>query len=271
MLLILSTSILGQGGLDILAQPRHAASAAMGLNSDPIRQPHYLAAQNNEPIAVLNMWSWVADVSGLGLNIESGSWAAGIHVYRAGELEVRDEIPIRDPVSRFDYSLVSSGLGYGRSLDDLEIGVGLELIRERSLNASAWGVVLNTSASYPLIAGLQTSAGIRHLGGMQDLNTEASDLPTELWLRVNKNLDQLDLNLELNSGPAPVHMAGSYQLIRTIQLLAGLQLETGSEGLDLHPSTGLLINRHEFSLGFALSDLAHPLGMRQHYSLYWNF
>lgn len=270
LLTIMTASLLAQGGLDILNQPQNALSAGLGLNLDPLRQPHLLAAEKRLPQATLGTWSRADQVSGADVNLEGTSMAAGLRVISVTDIEVRENRPTLDPISTFDYSLITANAAYGHQFGALQAGVGFQVLRERSLGASALGFALHVSAEYPLLSGWTTAAGIRNLGIMGKLENEASEIPAEAWLRIARQVGKLHLQSELNSGPVPLHLGTDFELARTIHLLGGLQLETAEE-LALRPSAGLVVSLQQFRLGFALSDLAHPLGMRQHYTLFWNF
>lgn len=271
VILFSGTSLFGQGGLDVLGQARSAPDAALGLTQDVLRQPHLLNAEGGQSETILSAWSWIADIGGLDLVARNNNTALAIDVLRVGDLEYRGETPSSEPISNFQYSLVELSAAYGKEFGKLSSGVGVSLIRERSLNSSALGAALHFSVEYPLLQGFNSSAGIRHLGRMQNLNNESSKLPTEVWASLSRSFNQSRVVIELNTGPTPIQIGASYDLIRTLRLMGGVQVENSDDGAQLHPSVGFLLTAQQFKLGFALSDLLHDVGMRQHYTLYWDF
>jgi hypothetical protein len=271
LLLVLSSFVLAQGGLDILEQPVHARAAAVGINDDALRNPHLLADPGLQHQVVLAAWSRISDVGGVQLESQQQRWAFGLDVVRVGDLEARGNTPSVEPLNTFQYSVLRANAAYGWNVQGLAVGVALEAIQERSQDASALGFATNISASYPVLSSIYTAAGLRHLGRMADLNSQRSDLPTEAWIHFRKSFDQIDVELEFNTGPAPLKAGVDVGVIRILHFMGGLQFENADDGIRLHPSLGFVLDRQQFSLGFALSDLTHSLGMRQHFSLYWNF
>lgn len=270
MMLIMVGMAWSQTGFDILSTPTDARDASLGLTLNPIVKPTRILT-HPEASVTLSVWNWVADIQGAYMGIALKNAQLSFQATNSGVLEYRDDTPSEEPLSTFEYNVFNTGGAYAREMGALTLGVGGELVHERSLNASATSLSLNLAAAYPLGDHLLLSSGIRHFGASGKLDQESTTFPTEGWLELDANFDHLSLLAEFNSGSFPAAMGLSYSLMGTFQLMGGMQIESADPDVQFHPSAGFTANWSNFTLGYSLYQLTHSLGPRHFISLFWNY
>jgi|FLOH01.1.fsa_nt_gi hypothetical protein len=262
--------LFGQSGFDILNIPTDARGAALGMSLSPTVKPTRILT-HPEQSATLSVWNWVADVQGAYIGLGLKNVFLNFQAISSGELEYRKDVPSEEPLSTFQYPIYNTGGSYALELGDFILGLGGELVYERTLNASATGLSLNLATAYSLNQSLLLSAGLRHFGTTGKLVNESSTLPTELWLAVDADLNNLTLLAELNDGPIPAAIGASYSLLDKFEILGGLQVEAADSETRLHPSAGFTTVWTSFRIGYAIYQMDNNLGPRHYISLYWNY
>jgi len=269
-LVIISGFVIGQSSFDILNTPTDSRDAALGINLNPTVKPTRLLT-NPERTITLNVWNWVADVQGAYIGIARENTHFSVQALHSGELEYRNEIPTVEPLSTFEYTLFDLGISHARRWKQIAIGLGAELIYERTLNASSTGLSFNLDAAYKLNKVLMLSGGLRHFGISGELETEETALPTEVWLEMDAELSNFSALAEINSGSFPLALGLNYPIIRGFEIAAGVQLELSEFQTKIHPSSGFTLEWTNFELGYAIYQLDHNLGPRHFISLFWNY
>ncbi|MCF7807288.1 MAG: hypothetical protein K9N38_02050 [Candidatus Marinimicrobia bacterium] len=270
LIIVLIGLVNGQSSWDVLTLPTDARDAALGINLNPLVRPAELAG-DTEPEMTLSGWSWIEDIQGAHLGVELQQAFLGVTAVNFGEFEYRDDVPSLEPLSTFGYSIFSFGGAYALEWDQLRLGLATELLYERTVNASSVGLSMNLSGAYPISDQLQVGAGMRHLGLVSALDSEATDLPTEAWLAGKVYINELDLYTELSSGSFPLSLGMSYEFADIFEAIGGLQLESTEPSLRVHPSIGFTVNLANFRLGYSNYQMSHKLGSRHFLSLYWNY
>jgi hypothetical protein len=262
--------VWSQTGFDILSTPTDARDASLGLTLNPIIKPTRILT-HPEASVTLSVWNWVADIQGAYMGIALDNIHLSFQAMNSGELELRNDIPTEEPLSTFQYNIFNTGAGYAREMGPVILGLGAELVYERSLNASATSLSLNLAAAYPVGDHFILSSGMRHFGISGELDKESTSLPSELWLEVDADFNQLSVMTEINSGSFPAAVGLSYSLMDKFQLMGGIQLESADPDLRLHPSAGFTADWSNFTLGYSIYQLNHTLGARHFISLFWNY
>jgi len=260
----------GQSSLDILSTPTDTRDAALGINLSPSVKPTRILTHPNQSVT-LNVWNWVADIQGATMGIGLDNTFLGVQAMHSGEIEVRDKIPTEQPLSTFEYTLFDMSAAHAHQWQDVTIGLGAQLIYERTLNASATGLAFNFAAAYQLSDKYLVSGGIRHFGVTGKLDEESTDLPTELWAGVDAQFENFSVLMELNNGPIPTSAGVSYALFKRFELMAGIQVESTDPSATVHPSAGFTASWTNFTLGYAIYQMDHTLGPRQFITLYWDY
>jgi len=270
ILAVLNTVLFGQSSYDILGVPTTAKDAALGINLNPIVRPTAISSSEDR-VVTLNGWSWIADIQSAYLGVDLANMHVGVRSVNFGEFEYRNEIPSDDPISTFGYSLFSIGGAYAYELNSFIIGLGAELVYERTLNASATGLSLNLAAAYPVSDNLGISTGLRHLGTTEELDTAATALPTEIWFGADLQLNEFSVLTELSSGVYPLALGVSYRFADIFDVMGGLQVELADPSVRMHPSLGFSVDWTNFTLGYTNYQMNHRLGSRHFFSLYWRY
>ncbi len=262
--------VWGQSGFDILSTPTDARDASLGLSLNPIIKPTRILT-HPESAVTLSVWNWVADIQGAYMGIALDHTYLSFQAMNSGELEYRNDIPTEEPLSTFQYNLFNTGGAYAKEVGPFILGLGGELVYERSLNASASSLALNLAAAYPVNDHLNVSSGLRHFGVSGKLDEESTTLPAEMWLEADANFDQLSLLTEINTGAFPFAAGLSYSLLNKFELMGGFQLESADPDMRIYSSAGFTAEWSNFTLGYSIYQLNHTLGARHFISLFWNY
>lgn len=270
ILLSITAVVMSQSGFDILSTPTDSRDAALGLTLNPTVKPTRIIT-HPESAVTLSVWNWVADVQGafMGVALENAHFS--FQALNSGELEYRNDIPSDEPLSTFQYNIFNTGGAYAQQFGEIVLGVGAEIVYERTLNASSKGLSINLAAAYPLNDKFIFSAGLRHIGITDELDDESSDLPSEIWTSVDANFNNLKVLAELNSGSIPNAFGVSYTLMENFEFMGGLQVESADSEMRLHPSAGFSAKWTSFTLGYSIYQMNHNLGPRHFISLFWNY
>jgi len=274
-LIILLTLVglsLGQSSFDILNAPTDARDAALGISLNPTVKPARLIS-NPEKIVTLSVWNWVADIQGAYIGISRENNHFSVQALHSGELEYRNELPSEEPISTFEYTLFNLGAAHAHQWDKVSLGLGAEIIYERTLNSSATGLSLNLASSYALSNNLLLGGGLRHWGVTGKLDTENTTLPSEAWLSLDMDISsKASTMLEVNTGSFPLAIGMIYPILDGFEIMAGLQVEAFSEPSTIvHPSAGFTADWSSFTLGYSIYQIDHNLGPRHFITLYWNY
>jgi len=262
--------VWSQSGFDILSTPTDARDASLGLTLNPTVKPTRILT-HPESTMTLSVWNWVDDVQGAYMGIALNNAHLSFQAFNSGELEYRNEIPTEEPISTFQYNIFNTGGSYARDLGPIIIGLGGELVYERSLNASATSLSINVAAAYSLNESFFFSGGLRHFGISGKLDEENTQLPAEVWVELDAQFGDLSLLSEVNSGSMPVAMGLSYSLLNKFEFMGGFQIEPADPDLRIHPSAGFTADWANFTLGYSIYQLNHALGARHFISLFWNY
>lgn len=270
IVLAMAGMVWSQTGFDILSTPTDARDASLGLTLNPTIKPTRNLT-HPESSVTLSVWNWVADIQGAYMGIALNNAHLNFQAMNSGELEFRNEIPTEEPLSTFEYNLFNAGGGYAREMGPVILGLGGELVYERSLNASATSLSLNLAAAYRLGDHLLLSSGLRHFGISGKLDEESTSLPSEIWAEVDADFNQLSVMAEINNGSIPGAVGLSYSLLDRFELMGGVQIEPADPDLRIHPSAGFTADWSSFTLGYSIYQLNHTLGARHFITLFWNY
>lgn len=125
--------------------------------------------------------AWVGDVQlfNLGARIQagpSGGFGVAITSSSTSTLEARDQPG--PPAGTFDAQFVSAGIGYGRAFGPVRAGVTAKYLSEEIYTERANGYAFDLGLQVDLIPELLWfGAAAQHLGKMNELNIEATDIP----------------------------------------------------------------------------------------------
>lgn len=272
--IILSLTMIGmvwcQSGFDILSTPTDARDASLGLSLNPTVKPTRILT-HPEHAVTLSVWNWVADIQGAYMGIALDNAHLSFQAMNSGELEYRNDIPTEEPLSTFQYNLFNTGGAYARAWGPVILGLGAELVYERTLNASATSLSLNLAAAYPLSNNFLVSGGFRHFGVSGELDEESTELPSAMWLEADANFKQLNILAEISNGSFPAAFGLSYSLMEKFELMGGIQIESADPDIRIHPSAGFTADWSNFTFGYSMYQLNHTLGARHFISLFWNY
>ncbi|MCF7826897.1 MAG: hypothetical protein K9M55_08390 [Candidatus Marinimicrobia bacterium] len=272
--ILLAMTMMGmvwaQSGFDILSTPTDARDASLGLSLNPIVKPTRLIT-HPEAAVTLSVWNWVADIQGAYMGVALDKVHLSFQAMDSGELEYRDDIPTEEPLSTFQYNLFNTGAAYAREWGPVILGLGAELLHERTLNASATSLSLNLAAAYPINDHLLVSGGLSHFGVSGQLDEESTQFPTDLWLEVEANFNHLTILNEVNNGSFPTSLGVSYSIMERFELMGGIQIESADPDLRVYPSGGFTMEWSTFTLGYSIYQMNHSLGPRHFISLFWNY
>lgn len=269
-LIIMVSVVLGQSGFDILNTPTDARDAALGINLNPTVKPTRILT-HPEYNATLNVWNWVADIQGAYLGLGLKNAYINVQAMHSGELENRGNIPSEDPLSTFEYTLINLGGAHAHQWQRLTLGLGAELVYERSLNASATGLSVNLAGAYEISSRYLVSGGIRHFGITGKLDEESTSLPTELWTELDAEFEKFSVVAEVNNGSIPTALGVTFPFIDAFEIMAGLQVEATEPSISIHPSIGFTAAWTSFTFGYTIYQADHNLGPRHFVTLYWNY
>jgi len=272
--ILLALTMMGmvwaQSGFDILSTPTDARDASLGLALNPIVKPTRLIT-HPETAVTLSVWNWVADIQGAYIGVALDKLHLSFQAMDSGELEYRDDIPTEEPLSTFQYNLFNTGAAYARELGPVILGLGAELLHERTLNASATSLSLNLAAAYPLSDHLLVTGGLSHFGMSGQLDEESTTFPTELWLEIEASYNNLSVLSEVNNGSFPTSLGVSYSIMERFELMGGIQIESADPDPRVYPSGGFTMEWSTFTLGYSIYQMNHNLGPRHFISLFWNY
>lgn len=260
----------GQSGLDILSTPTDARDASLGMTLNPTVKPTRILT-NPESVVTLSVWNWVSDIQGAYMGLAMNHAHLSFQATNSGELEYRNEVPTDEPLSTFQYNIFNTGGAYAGYFGPFILGIGGELVYERSLNANSTNLSLNIAGAFPVNETLIASAGVRHFGMGSNLDEESTQLPSELWLEIDAIINEVMVMAEFNNGSFPAALGLSYTLLDKFELMGGFQLEPADPDLRIHPSAGFTADWSNFTLGYSIYQLNHTLGARHFISLYWNY
>ena len=270
LILLMMSIVMSQSGFDILSTPTDSRDAALGLNLNQTAKPTRILT-HPQAVATLSVWNWVADVQGAYIGVALPNMHLSFQAMNSGEIEYRNDIPSEEPISTFQYNLFSTGGAYARQVGSLILGLGAELVYERTLNASAAGLSLNLATAYELNQNFLLSGGFRHLGVMGDLDEESTELPSEIWMAVDATFSDLSVLAEINNGPIPNALGISYSILNNFELMGGLQVEASEPDMRVLPSAGFSAAWSSFTLGYSIYHINHNLGPRHFISLFWSY
>ncbi len=270
ILLTIFSITLSQSSFDILNTPTDTRDAALGINLNPTVKPTRILT-HPEHVVTLSVWNWVADIQGAYIGIGLNNVHVSIQALHSGELEYRNDIPSEDPISTFEYTLFNMGGAYAQQWKQFTLGLGTELVYERTLNASSTGLSFNLAAAYAINENFQLSGGFRHFGITGKLVEESTTLPTEVWAEVDADYGQLAILTEINTGSIPLAAGLSYSLLDNFELLGGIQIEPADPSINFHPSGGFTAAWTNFTLGYTIYQMDHNLGPRHFITLYWSY
>ncbi|NQV14719.1 hypothetical protein HQ531_04610 [bacterium] len=270
IILAVVSSCMAQSSFDILNTPTDTRDAALGISLNPIVKPTRILTHPEHQVT-LSVWNWVEDIQGAYIGIDMKQAHFSVQAMHSGELELRNEIPSEDPISTFEYTLFNSGGAYAHQFKQFTLGLGAELIYERSLNTSATGLSLNLAAAYALNESIILSGGFRHFGVTGKLDEESTTLPSEIWGELDAEFGSLTLLTEVSNGSFPLASGLSYPLTEGFEFLGGLQIEMADPSVRIHPSAGFTSAWNSFSLGYGIYQIDHRLGLRHFVTLYWSY
>lgn len=262
--------IMGQSSFDILNTPTDSRDAALGISLNPTVKATRILTDPEHRLT-FNVWNWVADIQGIYIGLGMQNTHLSLQALHSGELEYRDEVPTVDPLSTFEYALFNIGVSHARQWNNIYLGLGGEIIYERTLNASSTGLSMNVDAAYDLNERLLLSGGLRHWGISGKLDEENTTLPAEAWIGLDAGMSKFSIFTEINSGSFPLAVGMSYPILEGFELSAGTQLEFSDPQIKIHPSTGFRLALTNFELGYTIYQLDHNLGPRHYFSLYWAY
>ncbi len=262
--------VWSQSGLDILSTPTDARDASLGLTLNPTVKPTRMLS-HPESAVTFSVWNWVADIQGAYMGIALENVHLSFQAMNSGELEYRNEIPTEEPLSTFQYNIFNTGAAYARELGPLILGLGAELVYERTLNASASSLAINLATAYKLSDGLLISGGLSHFGISGELDEQSTGLPSEMWIAADVNFNAVSVMAEVNNGSFPTAVGLSYALLENFEFMAGIQIESADPDLRVYPSAGFTADWSNFSLGYCIYQMNHTLGARHFISLFWNY
>ncbi len=132
-------------------------------------------------LAGFSYTAWVGDVRlfNLGARIRAGrhgAFGVAITSSATSDIEARDTPGF--PSGTFDAQFVSAGLGYGRQFGPVRAGVTAKYLSEEIYTESANGYAFDFGVQAEVIKRTAwVGAAAQHLGKMNDLYTEATELP----------------------------------------------------------------------------------------------
>ncbi len=189
ILLLTGNQAMGQeGGLAFLRIGTNAAAGAMGdaqvsNSSDAFStywNPAGLAAATSNS-AALSHHIWVAQSRTYTVTSRFSSGPKGgvglfVTALDSGDLDARENPGPSDGV--FDAQFVSFGAAYGRSFGPVRFGVTAKYLSERIFANSATGYAFDFGFQADLLDnGIKIGAALQNVGEMNELNTEATELP----------------------------------------------------------------------------------------------
>ena len=279
----------GNGLAFLTLDPDPAGQAAGGAYSaaaagpfSPLFNPAGLASGNRNGIA-LTFQDWIGDARTLGIAGRFGlgeKGGAGLYVLStsSGDLEARDRPGPAEGTFEVQYFAV--GAGVARQFGPVLVGVAGKVLSERVFDSSASGFAFDGGVQIEAMDGFRIGAAVQHLGKMNELETEATPLPTTFRggasLRPFRLMAATESTALLStafhaevvhrteqSDPTQIHIGGEATLFDMLTLRGGYV--SGDPVRSLSAGAGLVVGA--FHLNYAMLPLDTGFGTGQLISL----
>ena len=248
-LLILPVA-LSATGLPSLRLSGGARAGAMAEATSALPDAQALnpaALQSRGQSAAFSHAAWIENISQDYLHLtwarEQSVWGLSGQLWQTDDLERRTG-PSAAPLGRFGVYEGAAGLSYARAMDRLRLGLRLNFIRQSISTDNASGAAADFGLIYALSSHLNLGATLRNLGGMGNLNRQATDLPLEARLgAAYTGINDLLIAVEAQQardGDLTLHVGGEYRAGERLRLRAGYQ---SAENRNLSAGLGLVTGR----------------------------
>lgn len=256
------------------------ASASNDLTALFYNPSRLVSTEMNEVMFMHNEWiqDVRSEVGGIKWEMFSLPWAVGFNVTTVSDIEVRNKPG--EPVSTFNANYFFASLSSGFTvIDNLDFGATVKYIYEGILSSEAKGFGFDFGINYlTSVKGLSVSSVIKNLGSMNELENEASQLPTEF--RVGpvyqfgiKSVEFLDfiavaeLLKYLETDDIHFNLGGDIIYNKIISLRVGYQTGFETRGF----TAGLGISWGNLNFDFAYLPFSLGLGNASLFSIQFKF
>lgn len=191
--------------------------------------------------------AWIQDISQDYLH---WAWARGQSVWGlSGQLWQSNDLerrigPAAAPLGRFGVYEGAAGLSYARHMHKMRLGLRLNLIRQSISTDNASGAAADFGLLYNINSHLRLGSTLRNLGGMGNLDQQATDLPLEARFgAAYSGITDLLIAIEAQQARGSdltFHLGGEYRVGARLRLRAGYQ---STENRNLSAGLGLVTGR----------------------------
>ncbi len=250
ILLTLNSSLIAAEAMNILLIPSSVRTAYLPL---PER------VQDASRFELLySQWLYDSYVSSFGW--QNGQSLLQARLLQSGDIEIRGEQPVDEPVATTDY--FSGALTYGHWLDyqDWRFYAAACLLYERLWYASAFGGAADLILSRNVSEKITFTAGARHLGQMNVLDEDATPLP----MRFFGGGSYMEKHFSLAAyGQMNRHQETGFVLHSSVNLLDAAELNISYSSFEKAVMAGAALLVNEWTLGFSFvwfqENLQNPL------------
>jgi hypothetical protein len=255
------------------------ASASNDLTALFYNPSRLVSTEMNEVMFMHNEWiqDVRSEVGGIKWEMFSLPWAVGFNVTTVSDIEVRNKPG--EPISTFNANYFFASLSSGFTvIDNLDFGATVKYIYEGILSSEAKGFGFDFGLNYlSPIEGLTVSSVVKNLGSMNELENEATQLPTEFRVgpAYQFGIESTKLNFiavaellkYLETDDIHINLGGDIIYNKLISLRAGYQTGFESRGF----TAGLGIMWGNLNFDYAYLPFSLGLGNASLFSIQFKF
>jgi hypothetical protein len=257
------------GGLAFLRIGTNAKAASMGDTQVAYSRDAFSTYWNPAGLAAATMnsvsisyHSWIADTRtyALAARLGAGSRGAfGLFATAQGSSGLEARTAPGAPDGTFSVQFVSTGVSYGHRAGPLRAGVTVKYLTERIFDRASDGYAFDFGVQSDLLGGgLQLGAALQHVGAMQPLAAQATELPKTLRagaavspFHILGSDDDAVLLRALLMGEVVHYVSGETTQIHagvSVEVLEFIRLRTGYISNDA-------LRRFSYGLGFGFEGI----------------
>lgn len=236
--------------------------------------PAKLALSERSELYIMHN-EWIQDVrseqAALSFSLFSMNFAIGFNGTTVTGIEVRTKPgPVVADVNA-NYLMVKLGTGFALS-NKLYAGVNANYYYEGIIESEAYGYGVDFGLLYKVMDNVQVSAALRNLGSMNNLNYNATALPTDFRVGTLYSIAIPDAKLIVEPGveyqqylDAGSHVNAGANILYDSLIALRIGYSSGFESRSI--TTGLGIEYKSLSFDYALTPFSYSLGSGHSISL----
>lgn len=187
-----------------------------------------LLTRSEQTVGTASYTLWLGNTShshaAVNIPRENDAFAFGLLSNMVGDIEQRDTPG--EPSGTFDINYISVAGGYARDVGPLSLGVTGMYLNEMLFNQSASGYAFTFGASTTFYNDrITAAAALLNLGQMQDLDIQATPLPTSIKTGIQADLIQFSVS---ETDEVPILISLSTDIVQPVE-----EIETDEDRRDL--------------------------------------